>query len=68
MKTQALNLFPPTSAKTFDFNIDFFFVFYSFITSGLILKTKVEFKTGGSWLNPLPPSKVLGLTDWHILI
>lgn len=68
MKTQVLNLFPLTSAKTFDFNIDFSFVFYSFITSGLILKTKVEFKTGGNWLNSLSLSKVLSLTDWHILI
>lgn len=68
MKTQVLNPFPLTSAKTFDFNIDFFFVFYSFITSGLILRTKVEFKTGRRWLNFLAPSKVLGLMDWHILI
>lgn len=63
MKTQVLNLFPLTSAKTFDFNIDFSFMFYSFITGGLILKTKVEFKTGGNWLNSLSLSKVLGLTD-----
>lgn len=68
MKTQVLNFFHLASAKAFDFNMDYFFVFYSFITSGLILKTKVEFKIGGSWLNSLPQSKVLGLMDWHILI
>lgn len=69
MKTQVLNPVPLTSAETFDFNIDFCFVFCSFITSGLILKTKVEFKTGVSWLNSLAPNReVLGLTDWHVLI
>lgn len=59
MKTQVLIFFffPLASAKTFD--IDFFFVFYSFTASGLILKTKWNLKLGGVGWN-MSPIKSLG--------